>query len=156
MDFAKPAAQLAVVASFCLLSGAAVAGKCSGTNINNVISWEPSEIVKGTTLALWRAASVSVSDDPAAASHLVSGECIGSFFTSAEGKTSATGSCIRRDKDGDALYEEWTATDGAGGKGTWKHVGGSGKFAKASGSGQWEYSPLHGKMAAVRWSGNCQ
>jgi hypothetical protein len=156
MHLIKPAAHFAAIASFCLLSGAAIAGKCSGTNINNVISWEPSEIVKGTTLALWRAASVSVSDDPSMPAHLISGECIGSFFTSAEGKTSANGSCIRRDKEGDALYEEWIATDGAGGKGTWKHVGGTGKFAKAAGNGQWEFSPLHGKTAAVRWSGTCQ
>ncbi len=40
--------------------------------------------------------------------------------------------------------------------GTWKLAGGTGKFAKASGTAQWEFTQLQGKMAAVRWVGNCQ
>lgn len=134
----------------------AVAAKCSGTNINNVVSWEPTEISKGTTLATLRATSVTVGDDPAAPYHLVSGECIGSFVTTAEGKTTGSGSCARRDKDGDVLNEDWVVTDGTGGKGTGKFVGGTGKFAKTSGSLQWEFTPLAGKTSAVKWSGNCQ
>ena len=59
-------------------------------------------------------------------------------------------------KDGDVLNEEWVATDGIGNKGTWKNVGGTGKFANAKSTGQWEFSPLQGKMGAVRWIGNCQ
>ena len=88
--------------------------------------------------------------------HLVSGECIGSFLTTPEGKTTGSGSCSRRDKDGDVLNEEWVATDGAGAKGTSKLVGGTGKFARAAGSLQWEFTPLQGKSSAVRWTGNCQ
>jgi hypothetical protein len=57
---------------------------------------------------------------------------------------------------GDVLNEEWVSTDGAGAKGTWKNVGGTGKFAKAASTGQWEFTQLQGKMAAVRWVGNCQ
>ena len=68
----------------------------------------------------------------------------------------AGGSCARRDKDGDVLNEEWIATDGTGNKGTWKLAGGPGKFANAKGTAQWEFSPLQGKMGAVRWVGNCQ
>lgn len=134
----------------------ALAAKCSGTNINNVVSWEPTEISKGTTLATLRASSVTVSDDPSAAYHLVSGECIGTFLTTPDGKTTGSGSCARRDKDGDVLNEEWVATDGMGAKGSAKLVGGTGKFAKASGSMQWEFTPLQGKSSAVRWTGNCQ
>lgn len=135
---------------------ATLAARCAGTNINNVVSWEPTEISKGTTLATLRASSVTVSDDPGAPYHLVSGECIGSFLTTPEGKTTGSGSCSRRDKDGDVLNEEWVATDGTGGKGTSKLIGGTGKFTKASGSLQWEFTPLQGKSSAVRWSGNCQ
>ena len=132
------------------------AGKCSGTNINNLLSWESTEITKGTTLATMRATSVTVSDDPAAPYHLASGECIGSFLTGPDGKTQASGSCARKDRDGDVLYEEWVATDGAGAKGNWKNVGGTGKYARAAATAQWEFAPLQGKMSAVRWTGNCQ
>jgi len=141
---------------FCGGSTISFAGKCAGTNINNLVSWEPSEISKGTTLAIMRITSVTVGDDPSATYHLISGECIGQFLTTPDGKTVASGSCARRDKDGDVLNEEWVATDGTGNKGTWKNVGGTGKFSNARNSGQFEFSQLQGKMGAVRWAGNCQ
>jgi len=144
------------VAVSCIAPAAALAGKCAGTNINNLVSWDQTEIAKGTTLATFRITSVTVSDDPGAAYHLVSGECIGAFLTGPDGKTQASGFCARRDKDGDVLNEEWVATDGAGNKGTWKLAGGTGKFARAAGTAQWEFSQLQGKMASVRWVGNCQ
>ena len=152
----QKAISLALVAAWCLGPGASFAGKCAGTNINNLISWEPSEIAKGTTLATMRITSVTVSDDPSANYHLISGECVGQFLTTPDGKTVASGSCARMDKDGDVLNEEWVANDGAGNKGTWKLAGGTGKFANTKGSAQWEFSPLQGKMAAVRWVGICQ
>jgi hypothetical protein len=131
------------------------AGKCAGTNINNMVSWEPTEIYKGTTLATLRITSVTVNDDPTAPNHLVSGECIGSFITTPDGKTEGRVFCARKDKDGDVLNEEATTVGGTGSKGTWKNVGGTGKFANATGTAQWEVIPLQGKMAAVRWVGNC-
>jgi hypothetical protein len=99
---------------------------------------------------------VTVADDRSAPYHLVSGECIGTFLTTPDGKTQASGYCARKDKDGDVLNEEWVSTDGAGAKGTWKLAGGTGKFARAAGTAQWEFSQLQGKMATVRWVGNCQ
>jgi hypothetical protein len=148
--------RFGVVAALCSASSISFAGKCAGTNINNTLSWEPTEISKGTTLATFRTTSVTVSDDPGAAYHLVSGECIGSFLMTPDGKTQASGSCARKDKDGDVLNEEWTTVEGTGSKGVWKNVGGTGKFSNARNSGQWEFSPLQGKMGAVRWVGNCQ
>ena len=61
-----------MLAALCIVPAASFAAKCSGTNINNLISWEPSEIAKGTTLAVLRATSVTVSDDPSAVYHLIS------------------------------------------------------------------------------------
>jgi hypothetical protein len=139
-------AATAVAALIC--SEAVLAGKCSGTNINNLVSWDQTEISKGST-------SVTVSDDASAPWHLVSGECIGSFLMTPDGKTQAGGHCARRDKDGDALYEEWISTGGVGDKGSLRQLGGTGKFAKASGTAQWEFTPLQGKMGSVRWVGNC-
>ncbi len=156
MNTTKKTIWLGLLAALCAVPAVSFAGKCAGTNINNLLSWESSEIAKGTTLAVMRATSVTVSDDPSAAYHLVSGECIGQFVMTPDGKTAAGGSCARRDKDGDVLNEEWVATDGTGNKGTWKLAGGTGKFANAKGTAQWEFSPLQGKMGAVRWVGNCQ
>ncbi len=144
-----------LLAACCAVSGPSLAGKCAGTNINNLLSWDSSEISKGTTLATMRITSVTVSDDPGVAYHLVSGECVGQFLTMPDGKTTATGSCARMDKEGDVLNEEWVATDGAGNKGTWKWTGGTGKFVNSRGTAQWEFTKLQGKMAAVRWVGNC-
>jgi hypothetical protein len=145
-----------VLAGLLCVPAVGVAARCAGTNINNLVSWEPTEIAKGTTLATLRITSVTVADDPGAPYHLVSGECIGAFLTTPDGKTTATGYCARRDKDGDVLNEEWVSTDGAGSKGIWKLAGGTGKFARAAGTAQWEFSQLQGKAAAVRWVGDCR
>jgi hypothetical protein len=147
---------LLLMAMICAFPLSANAAKCSGTNVNNLLSWDSTEIAKGSTLATLRATSVTMNGDPSSPNHLLSGECIGSFHTGPDGKTSAYGHCARRDKDGDVLDEEWVATDGAGAKGDWKHVGGTGKFANYRNAGQWEFSPLQGKMSAVRWTGDCR
>jgi hypothetical protein len=130
------------------------AGKCSGTNINNLVSWDQTEIAKGTTVAVFRVTSVTYSDDPKAPFHLAAGECIGTDLTGPDG-TRESGYCARKDKDGDVLYEEWVSTDSAGNKGDAKNVGGTGKYARAASTMQWEFAPLQGKMSAVRWTGNC-
>ena len=145
-----------VVVAFCGGPSISFAAKCSGTNINNTVSWEPTEISKGTTLATLRITSVTVNDEHSAPNHLVSGECIGSFLTGPDGKTEGRVFCARKDKDGDVLYEEATTVGGSASKGTWKNVGGTGKFTNATGTAQFEVIPLQGKMAAVRWVGNCQ
>jgi hypothetical protein len=140
----------------CALPLAAFAAKCAGTNINNLVSWDQTEIGKGTTHATLRLTSVTVSDDPSAPYHLISGECIGSCLMTPDGKTKCTGTCARADKDGDVLNEEWVTTNDGGDKGTWKNTGGTGKYAKAANTASWELRQLHGKAAAVRWVGNCQ
>jgi hypothetical protein len=156
MTASKKLVCFVTVAISCTASGAVFAAKCAGTNVNNLVSWDQTEIAKGTTLATMRITSVTVGDDSSAPYHMVSGECIGTFLTTPDGKTQASGYCARKDKDGDVLNEEWVSTDGAGAKGTWKLAGGTGKFARAAGTAQWEFTQLQGKMAAVRWVGNCQ
>lgn len=149
------ALSTSIFVAACLMPIAASAANCAGTNVNNLLSWDQTEIAKGTTLSVMRSTSVSMTDDASSKVHMVSGECIGSFLNAGEGRVQGSGHCARRDKDGDVLFEEWIATDGAGAKGTWKHTGGTGKFTRAAGSGQWAFSPLQGKMSAVRWTGNC-
>lgn len=144
----------ASLAGLCAYPAVTLAAKCAGTNINNTVTWSPTEIIKGNTLSIVRFTSVIVSDDPSAPFHLVSGECVGSFLTSADGKTSAGGFCARKDKDGDVLNEEWVVS--GKGVGSLKMLGGTGKFAKATGTAQWQHTQLYGSAAAVRWTGDCQ
>lgn len=143
-----------LVALLCAGPAVALAAKCGGTNINNSVTWGPTEIAKGTTLSILRITSVIVSDDPSAPFHLVAGECVGSSISAPEGKTALSGFCARKDKDGDVLNEEWTSS--GGGMGTSKLLGGTGKFAKVTGSARWQHTPLYGTTAVVRWSGDCQ
>lgn len=142
------------VASAMMFSGTAGAAKCSGTNFNSTISWEESEIGKGSKLALHRHTSTIRSDDSAAAYHMATGECVGAYLIGADGNMQGSGKCARADKDGDVLYEEWVMP-GPKLVGTWKLMGGTGKYAKASGSAQWEATLLGPKTVAVKWTGQC-
>jgi hypothetical protein len=156
MKKTKTLACLSLLAASCASSPAAFTAPCAGTNINSTLTWSPSEIVKGARgLSNLRIASVIVSDDPNAPFHLASGECVGSFFLGAEGgPESGSGYCVRKDKDGDTVYEEWTLV--SAGKGTSKVAGGTGKFANASWTYNWRATRLHGPLAAVRWTGDCR
>jgi hypothetical protein len=40
---------LGLLAVWCAVPGVSFADKCAGTNINNLVSWEPTEIAKGTS-----------------------------------------------------------------------------------------------------------
>jgi len=155
MHKAKTLGWLSLIAASFAFSPAGVAAPCAGTNINSTLTWSPTEVVKGVQVSVAKIASVIVSDDPSAPYHLVSGECVGSFVLGADGRaTSASGFCVRKDKDGDTVNEEWAVS--SPGKGTSKVSGGTGKFANASWTYSWQLRPLHGPLAAVRWSGDCR
>lgn len=149
----------AMLALGCSLPAVGHATRCSGTNINNTLMWEPKEIAKGTSVVAFRATSVILNHDTKSPFHLAAGECTGSFFTSPDGRIQGNGTCARKDKDGDVLTEEWTgASDGKSPvKGTSRVLGGTGKFAGYSYTGQWESVPLlPGRLAAVHWAGECK
>lgn len=156
MNVTKELTCIALTLCCCAVPGISFAGKCAGTNINTMLSWEPNELSKGTTLTTFRHTSVIVSDDPNAPYHLAAGECIGQLLVTPDGKTQGGGSCARKDKDGDVLNEEWVLPAGTEFKGTWKNVGGTGKYANAADTAQWQVIMSQGKMGAVRWMGNCK
>ena len=64
MNAAREIIYLCLLAVSLAAPSVSLAYKCAGTNINNLVSWEPSEIAKGTTLATMRVTSVIVGDDP--------------------------------------------------------------------------------------------
>lgn len=150
----KPLVRLATLSAAFTLPAAGLAAPCAGTNINNTLTWSPSEVVKGVKISIIKIASVIVSDDPAAAFHLASGECVGAVLFHGDGTRSANGFCTRKDKDGDLLKEKWEVSGRGDGASTL--IGGTGKFAKTTGSWKWQVTPLHGPTAAVRWSGDCR
>ena len=128
MNKTKAIAWLPLLAA-CAVSPAGLAAPCSGTNINSTQTWSPSEIVKGVQVSIVKGSSME--------------PCLHDG-----------GYCVRKDKDGDTVNEEWTIT--SPGKGTSKVPGGTGKFANASWTYSWQLRPLHGPLAAVRWSGDCR
>lgn len=148
-------ACLALPAAICISPAICLAGKCVGHNINNMLSWEPNELVKGDSLTTFKHTSIFVSEDPSSPMHLAAGECGGTLLSASDGIMQGGGNCSRKDKDGDVYHEQWTFPASKEFKGTWKLVGGTGKYANATGSGTWEVVMSQGKMAAVRWVGNC-
>lgn len=151
---AKTLPCLALLSAACALPAAGLAAPCAGTNINHTLTWSPSEVVKGIKISIVKLTSVIVSDDPAAAFHLASGECVGAVLFHGDGTRSANGFCTRKDKDGDLLKEKWEVSGRGDGASTL--LGGTGKFAKTSGSWKWQVTPLYGPTAAVRWTGDCR
>lgn len=145
-----------VIGLFALASAtSAHAEMCSGYNINSSIAFDITELASGNTLSTLRVTSVHVSEDPSSHLHLAAGECSGSITTTVDGKMQGQGHCLRKDKDGDIYDEQWNLAPGAE-KGTWKLVGGSGKYAALRGSGWWQITMSQGKTTAVRWVGNCR
>jgi hypothetical protein len=147
---------LGMLAAACASPGIGLAAKCSGYNVNHMISWEPIELSKGETLTTFKHSSIFVSDDPNSTYHLAAGECGGTLITAADGTIQGGGNCSRKDKDGDIYHEQWTFPAGKEFKGTWKLVGGTGKYSNATGAGSWEVVMSQGKMAAVKWLGTCR
>jgi hypothetical protein len=156
MNAMKKARNLILLAAWCVAPAIGFAAPCAGTNINTTLLWEEYEITKGTKMAVWRGASVTISDDASAPYHMVVGECIGTLIYNPDGTGQGSGFCARADKDGDVLNEEWVRFYGTESKGTWKNVGGTGKFAKAANTAKWEDIWEQGKAGATRWVGDCQ
>ncbi|MCC7548609.1 MAG: hypothetical protein IT532_12665 [Burkholderiales bacterium] len=149
----------AIAAVMVLLASAGASGanaaKCSGYNINSAMAFDTNELSSGASMSTLRVTSVHVSEDPSSPMHLAAGECSGSITATPDGKAQGQGHCMRKDKDGDVYNEQWNLPPGAE-KGTWKLVGGSGKYVNMTGSGWWQVTMSQGKTTAVRWVGSCQ
>lgn len=156
MKLARTAVNVSVLSAGLLYCAGAVADKCVGYNVNNMIAIDTVEVAKGDTLMTFRHSSVHVSEDPKSPLHLAAGECGGTLVTTPDGKTRGSGNCTRVDKDGDAYNEEWTMPQSSEWKGLWKVAGGTGKYANVAWTGTWQVVLSQGKMGAVRWVGSCQ
>jgi len=150
----KPACLGTLIACLVVPNLGIAADNCSGHYINVGQSAESTEQSSGNSLAMFRVISVNITDDKNSPLNLSVGDCVGTALT-AGAKTDASGRCTRKDKDGDLYSYEWAIPAGAE-KGTWKFVGGTGKYANAKWSGWWQQTMADGKAAGGIWGGNCR
>jgi hypothetical protein len=128
---------------------------CTGSNTHVLISAEVNDMGKGHTLVTLRNHDMLVTDDPRDIYNMHMGECSGTVLSTPDGKTSSSGFCIRKDKDGDSASIVWEMPAGAE-KGTWRSTGGTGKYADLKAQGWWvPVASDGGKQGINRWGGTC-
>jgi len=93
-----------------------------------------------------------VSRDNNADSNPSLSDCHGTWLVSFDGKTKAGGYCAFRDNDGDVEYVAWEAMRDSG---TWRAIGGTGKWASKQRSGWVREVARDGQMVMVEWGGTC-
>jgi len=144
------------VFSTCLASPVLhAADNCSGFYGNEMVSSETVVMANGAKITFFTNHG-SVSSADSAYNGL--GGCGGYFYVGSDGKGWASGSCTRVDASGDnwsySFYEDLAAN----GRGTWKGVTGTGKFANTSGNSGWyQVTGIagEGKMSTGTWGGTC-
>jgi hypothetical protein len=143
-------------AAACMLLVSALArsaDNCTGYDNGYTVYAETLDLGNGHSLTVFRQASLITSEN--SIYNLVTGECSGAALTTPDGKASAAGFCLRKDKDGDTQSADFFQAPGSE-KGTWKMTGGTGKFAGRPGSGWFQGIRTDGKMSIVKWGGNCK
>jgi len=86
--------------------------------------------------------------------NLVNRVCGGGFKIAPDGKSAAAvGTCSYADMDGDAFHLSWQSTFV---EGTWKILGGTGKFEKFTGQGTFRPAKKYDNSWSVSmWEGEC-
>ena len=145
-----------IAAGVFLIFGAslAYADNCTGLDVQVMQTKEKTELGKGHTIEIVKLYSQMVSTDWSKRNG-TTGECSGAVLLTPDGKWQAQGYCAWRDKDGDTYNTSWhkAPMDMAG---TWKQLGGTGKFAGTQDSGWWQSAWTDGVMSANTWGGTCE
>ena len=137
-------------------AGTAFSAQCSGYGTHFPIYTETIEVAKDHKMMTFRSHNTAISDDPKSVWNLNIGECSGTIVMLPDGKSTGSGHCARKDPDGNSVTLEWAIAPGAE-KGTWKIVGGTGKFAGRTDSGWWMGGkPTENGSAVDRWGGECK
>lgn len=133
----------------------AYADNCTGMDVQVARTSETTDLGNGHAITIVKLYSQTVSADCSKCNG-TTGECSGTVLTTPDGKTQSMGYCARRDKDGDTVSSSWHRAPGAD-KGTWKTIGGTGKYADSVGdSGWWQNAWDDGVMFTNAWGGTCQ
>ncbi len=156
MSYGNRINALVLVALFGYSAGPAFSAACSGYNAHFPLYGGEIEVAKGHKMLTFRSHDSVIADDPKSVWNTTIGECAGTMIMLPDGKSTALGHCARKDKDGDSVSLEWAIAAGAE-KGTWKIVGGTGKFAGRTDSGWWTAgAPTENGSAVNRWGGECK
>jgi len=142
-----------IVGAGLFLCSAALADNCTGYDLQVTASVNTLDLGNGMTLTVFQSESIVMSGD--SIYNLGTGQCSGTALSTPDGKVRSSGHCARRDKDNDLHSVEWSQAAGSD-KGMWKTPGGTGKFAGKTDSGWWQNVRSDGKMAVIKWGGNCK
>lgn len=130
------------------------AGKMSGTghNANHNVSTETSKLADGRVMMRMRDANVIMGNNAGNPFNQTPLDCYSTFVASPDMSSGKGGGyCNGIDKDGDVW---WISFQGDFGGGTWKFLGGTGKFDGISGGGN--YKPvvqMEGGRSISVWDG---
>ena len=111
------------------------------------------ELEKGHIVILVDEKGITMAEDPSNPLHMSVVDCAG-FFEEFPDKTyKGNGYCTNTDREGDKLFNRWTASSENPG-GRYEVVGGTGKFERAKGEGTVTVTDLsQGARAVVQWKG---
>ena len=129
------------------------ADNCSGTFNTVNTSSSTFEAAKGHSMTSFVYNQISRSEN--APLFNVAGECTGYMLPTPDGKAQMAGACIQKAADGSSYSVVWELAPGAE-RGTWKLIGGTGKFAGKKASGWWQTQFSEGKLGFGVWGGTCE
>jgi len=128
------------------------ADNCSGYAAEVIKSYEQIELSQGNVMSAFSGYDIVTSDDePNSQGEL--GDCYGTWLVTSDGTSRGGGFCAFKDKDGDTEYVQWEANAQAG---TWKDVGGTGKWAGKHNAGWTKVVARDDKRTLLRWGGTCE
>ena len=145
---------LLMVCCVLMLGGAAGAEtyELSGASTWNPESVSTMTLPDGRILTRQTLRGTAIADDPNTPLSMASQDCMFTTVTAADGKSFNTGgSCDGVDKDGDVYWAVGTASEEGG---TWRYIGGTGKFEGLEGGGTYQLALEwpDGKVMAT-WDG---
>jgi hypothetical protein len=147
------ALQCAVMVSLGLgISQAYGADDCSGGTAALDKSHEERDLANGNVMSSFIGYDVIGSDEDSSSNADMT-NCHSTWLVSFDGKSKGGGYCAFKDKDGDTEYVEWEATPHGG---TWRDMGGTGKWASKHNSGWTKEVAREGQMALIQWGGTCE
>lgn len=112
-------------------SSLAIAGEVGGNNIAVPKPMNTTELPNGLIYATTGNSNVCTMNDADHPLNGAAGDCDGACVIDADDNATCMGSCTWVDKDGHLAFFTWTGQT----EGTWRLVGGSGKYAHAAGKG---------------------
>jgi hypothetical protein len=148
----KRALIYTTTAAFVLLiaTSMAMAGEVVGENIAMPKPDVATELPNGTTYLAIGNSQVCRTTDSSHPLNNAAGDCGGGCIIDAEGNATCMGSCTWVDNDGHLALFTWDGQN----SGSWKLVGGSGKYTYASGKGTWEGTGAYpGGIVKNSWRG---